>query len=78
MGRDAEEHRTAAVDALCLALAASGSPERKTLSGFDVTRARTTYRSVAESIVDHITAHAVETARDLAEADDGLRSSGVA
>jgi len=59
-----EEHRTLAIDAVCVALATTCTTERR--------RPAAAYRELAESIVDHLTAHAVEVLRDLIAAQRRL------
>jgi hypothetical protein len=62
-----EEHRVLAINALARALA-----YRDGVSAPSVAQAAVAFRPAAEEIVDHLVAHAVETARAVAEADEEL------
>lgn len=67
----AEEYRERAIADLARALAS-----RSGVSGPSLAQAAAVFRPAAEAIVDHITAHAVETVRDLVKAERGVQWKG--
>lgn len=61
-----EKHRDLAINAVAVALASNGTG-----------RPASAYLEVAAEVVDHVTAHAVETVRALAAAEATLQPEGL-